>query len=179
MITNMVKDIPADMVDVIIDIISFFYVNKAGADLCAGFSYRKIKISIRVGLISQGKVPPLVFVGGKTGMDHNILQQSAVLALRIRKTRVLIMTDIPEEVKVSSHINVAGAGHIKERQVNCGTSRMPALGTDILLVEEDALVEVGIEELSHQSVWNVFRPTNEVVDGFLGAVGVVDFQAIT
>ena len=81
-------------------------------------------------------------------------------------------------VERAAHIQLLLRLHVEEREVNRRASRVSALGTDIFPFEEDALVEVGVEILAHQRVGNVLRPAHEVVDGPLGTVGIVDFQAI-
>ncbi len=55
---------------------------------------------------------------------------------------------------------------------------MTTLLHDVLLFEEDALVEVGVEIGFHGGVGQVGSPADEVVDGTLGTVGVVDFEAV-
>ena len=55
---------------------------------------------------------------------------------------------------------------------------MAAVGGDVFLDEEAVLDLAGVEVGLHQRVVEVFAPADEVVDGHLGAVGVVDFEAV-
>ena len=56
---------------------------------------------------------------------------------------------------------------------------MAALLHDILLLEEHALVEVGVEELLHFRVREIYSPAHEVVNSLLRAVGIIDFQPVS
>ena len=55
---------------------------------------------------------------------------------------------------------------------------MAAALHDILQFEETAFVDVGVEVALHGGVVDVGGPADEVVDGALRTVGVVDFEAV-
>ena len=55
---------------------------------------------------------------------------------------------------------------------------MAALLVDVFLLEEYALVEVGVEVGLHLRGLQVGGPSYEVVDALLRTVGIVDFQAV-
>ena len=54
---------------------------KAGRYSPACFSYWKAEIRIRIGLMGQGEVPPLVLVGSEACIYHDVAEQGAVFAL--------------------------------------------------------------------------------------------------
>ncbi len=88
------------------------------------------------------------------------------------------MTLRTKPVEGAAHVELFLSSHIEERQVDGGAPGVAALLIDILLLEEDALVEVGIEVLLHLRGREVGSPAHEMVDGLLGAIGIVDFQPV-
>ena len=49
---------------------------------------------------------------------------------------------------------------------------------DVLLLEEHALVEIGIKVGLHSRIGQIGGPADEVIHRFLGAIGVINFQTI-
>ena len=56
---------------------------------------------------------------------------------------------------------------------------MAAFFHDILLLEEDALVQVGVEVGLHPDIGHVRGPADKMVHAFLGPVGIVDLEPVT
>ena len=98
---------------------------------------------------------------------------------RLRITTEVRMALWAKPVEGAAHVRLLLCCHVEERQVEGGAARMTALQTDVVLREEHALVEVGIEVVLHQRVSYVLRPAHEVVNTFLRTIGIVDFQPIT
>ena len=67
------------------------------------------------------------------------------------------------------------------REIAVPPARMSAAAArflgDVFLREQDGFVEVGVEIRLHPRAVRLFRPFDEVFDGSLGTVGIVDFQA--
>ena len=55
---------------------------------------------------------------------------------------------------------------------------MAAAGHDILLLEQARLVHLRVEHLPHERVVHILGPADEMVHGALGAVRVVDLDAV-
>ena len=56
---------------------------------------------------------------------------------------------------------------------------MTALRINVVLLEENTLVEVGIEIMLHQRIGHIRSPTYKMVHSLLGAVGIVNLQSVT
>ena len=115
------------------------------------------------------------------GSDATADGRLVVVAVVLSGDRVAAevrMTLRTEPVEGASHVYFFLGVHVEEGEVDGAAPRMSAFLGDIVLCEEHALVEVGIEVGLHAGVGNVFRPAHEMVDGLLRPVGIVDFQTV-
>ena len=69
--------------------------------------------------------------------------------------------------------------HVEEGQVHGGTTCVAGFLHNVQLIEEDALVQVGIEIGSHEGVGDIGSPSYKMIYAFLRPVGIVDFQPVS
>ena len=157
------------------------------------------EVGVGEGLVLQGEVPPLGIERLEAVTEHRLTQNHAVLELLGGDAafgagwRFAVVAGIfaglgiaaevgvalgPEPVEGAAHVELLLSPHVEQGQVEGRAARMTALQTDVLLGEEHALVEVGVEVGLHQRVVDVLSPAHKVVDALLRTVGIVDFQAI-
>ena len=155
--------------------------------------YRECEVGVWIRFVFQGEVPPLGVERLESVTQHSLSQYHTVLELPFRDaapcgTLMVVavifaclgiaaevgMTLRTEPVECASHIYFFLCIHVEEGEVNRRASCVSALLHDILLLEEHALVKVGIEVCLHLRVAKVCRPTHEVVNGLLRAVGVIN-----
>ena len=83
-----------------------------------------------------------------------------------------------EPVEGRAHVHLFAGGHVEESEVNRGAAGVAAARGYVVEFEEAAFVDVRVEVLSHKSVVEFFAPADEVVNGGLRTVGVVDLDAV-
>ena len=84
-----------------------------------------------------------------------------------------------EPVEGPAHVQFLFRGHVKEGQIDGGAACVAAFFHDIFLLEQDALIEIGIEIGLHLRIRYIGRPADEMVDALLRTVGVVNLEAVT
>ena len=95
-------------------------------------------------------MPPLGFEGLEAVREHGRAQDHAVLKLLVGDAAIIRVTLLSEPVEGSAHVQFLPRLHIEQSQVDSISAGVPALFHDILLLEEHALVEIGIEAVFHR-----------------------------
>ena len=143
-----------------------------------------------VGLVLQREVPPLGADGLEAVTEHGLAENHAVAELlgsegvvgtilaRLRVAATIGVALITKPVEGSTHVDLFLSTHVEEGEVDRRATRVTALLGDIAEAEEVFLVDLRIEIGTHQRVVEVFAPADEMVDGTLGTVGVIDFDAV-
>ena len=155
----------------------------------AALLYWEVEIGVGEWLVDQCEMPPLCVQWLEAVTQHGATQDHAMLKLLGRKpgAGVLARLGVAAEVGMAlrakpvegaSHVHLFFGAHVKERQVDGGSSGVAALGHDILLVEEHALVQVGIEIGFHAGVAHVGSLSHEMVYALLGPIGVIYLQPV-
>lgn len=140
--------------------------------------HRIIEICIRERFVGKGEVPPLAFEGLEAVTDHGFAKKHAVRILLRGDIHIIRMALDAEPVEGATHVDLFPGGHIKKSQIHGGTAGMAAFCHDILLLEENALVQIRIEIRLHCGIRHIGGPADEMVHGALRTVGVVNLQAI-
>ena len=159
--------------------------------------YMECEVGVGEWLVDQCEVPPLRRQGLESVAHHGGAQYHAVLELLGGDAtlcgRLAVVAGVfagvgvaaevgmafwTEPVERATHVEFLLAGHIEEGEVDGRATGVAALFHEVFMVEEHALVEVGIEIILHQCVGRVGCPTHEVIDSALRTVGVVNLKAV-
>ena len=152
----------------------------------------EVEVGVGEGFVRETEVPPLVVEGQEAVAHHSRAQDHSVVELhRIEcgvhlleikclgvAAAVVGMALDAEPVEGAAHVKFLAGEHIDEGQVDGRAARMSALFGDIFALKHLFLGQAGIEIGLGDGVGLIERPTQEVVHGTLGTVGVIDFKTI-
>ena len=158
------------------------YINRHNGHGAAALFHRKIEEGGGVGLVFQREVPPLAVVGLEAMAYHQFAQHQAVL--------LVLWGDLApgvfacksgvgwrfEIIEVAAHVHLFLGVLIADGHVDRAALGVPRFRGDIL-GEEALLGKVGIVVFLVALVIGL-RPSHEVVDGSLRAVGIINFHHI-
>ena len=112
------------------------------------------------------KVLELLLGDAALGFNRRFRIVARIFA-RLRIAAEVGMALRTEPVEGAAHVQFLLRLHVEKGQVDGAATRMSALGHDILLVEEHALVEVRIEIMSTSTVFSVGMFFFRLFNGYL------------
>jgi len=122
-------------------------------------------------------MPPLVFVVAKPVGLHDAAQERTIRCrLRAHEGALRVR---PHVEKVEGRTHVEGLAIAGQRQVHCASAAVAAALGDVAQVKEFGLWNVGVESGFRALVFKIGAPLDEVVDGALRAIAVVDEEIET
>ena len=83
-----------------------------------------------------------------------------------------------EIIEGAAHVDFLARRHVEKRQVNRASPAVAGFRGDIALVEQHVLVQLRIKIRLHARIVQLLRPTDEMADRHLRAIGVVNLQPI-
>ena len=149
-----------------------------------------VEVGVGEGLVAEGEVPPFAVEGFEAVAQHGLAQNHAVSELGGGEGvvgavgaggGVAAAAGVAlgaEPVEGAAHVDFLLGAHVEEGEVDGGAAGVATLLHDVFQLEEATFVHVGVEVALHERVVDVGGPADEVVDGALRAVSVVDLEAV-
>ena len=144
--------------------------------------HREFEICSRIGFVFQCEVPPFVVIGFETVAHHDIAQHHTVLLMLWSDFTSRVFSGegrmgwLSEIIEVASHVHLFFRILIAYRHVYSTALAVTRLSGNIRW-EQAIFCKVGIIILLVALIISL-RPSHEVVDGFLLAVGIIYFHYI-
>ena len=138
--------------------------------------HREGEVGVRVRLVFQGEVPPLLFEETETAACHQGLQEHTVFVLCRGNEGAVRMAERAEEIERTAHVQILLSFHVKERQINGASAGMTGVFQYVAARDNVLLFHLRIKEGFHQGIGGVGGPADKVVNSRLGPVSVKDFQ---
>ena len=123
-------------------------------------------------------MPPLLLQGLEAVGQHDLPQEHPVGVLLLRDVRIVRVGEQPEVVESAAHVHFFFRFHVKQRQVHGAAPAVAGVLGDVALGEQHILLQLRVEVFLHAHIVRIQGPVHEVGHGLLGAVGIVNLQAI-